>query len=167
ALNRIRELFFSTGETLGQRRMSVDRQSGMPENARFRAGGVVFVTLNEPGATGRGGSHRDRNIEWLNAAFDQAAATGAAGVVVGWQDNPFEPSGGRLLHTLEERTEAFGKPVVLVHGDTHHPQVDHPWDDLPNFTRVEVQGDSSSGEWWRMTVDPQSPHVFSFKKERA
>jgi hypothetical protein len=167
ALNRIREIFFPTDETLGQRRMSLDRQPAMRENARLTMGGVVFVTINEPGASGRGGSHRDNNVEWLNAAFDHAEATGAPGVVVGWQDNPFEPSGGRLLRTLDERMAAFGKPVVLVHGDTHHAQIDHPWGDLPNFTRVEVQGDSSSGEWYRMTVDPQDPHVFSFKKERA
>jgi hypothetical protein len=167
ALNRIREIFFSTGETLGQRRMSVNRQSGMPENARFTGGGVVFVTINEPGPSGRGGSHRDHNIDWLNAAFDEAEATGAPGVVVAWQDNPFEPSGGRLEETLEDRSAAFGRPVVLVHGDTHHAQVDHPLDDLDNFTRVEVEGDSSSGEWTRMTVDPTSPEVFSFDEERA
>ncbi|MDQ3947259.1 MAG: hypothetical protein M3357_19295, partial [Actinomycetota bacterium] len=167
ALNRIREIFFSTGETLGQRRVSVNRQSGMPENARLTAGGVVFVTINEPGASGRGGTHRDRNIEWLNAAFDHAEATGAPGVVVAWQDNPFEPSGGGLLKVLRERTTTFGKPVVLVHGDTHHAQIDHPWSDLPDFTRVEVQGDSSSGDWFRMTVDPQHPYVFSFKRESA
>jgi hypothetical protein len=167
ALNRIRDIFFSTNQTLGQRRMTVDRQAGMPENARFMEGGVVFVTNNEPGASGRGGTHRDRNIEWLNGAFDQAEATGAAGVVVAWQDNPFEPSGGRLVKTLQVRTQRFGKPVVLVHGDTHRAHIDHPWRDLPNFTRVEVEGDSSSGRWYRMTVDPNSPNVFTFKQERA
>ncbi len=166
ALDDIRRIFFPTDETLGQRRMTVARQSGMPENARFIRGGVVFVTINEPGASGRGGSHRDNNIAWLNAAFDEAEARGAPGVVVAWQDNPFEPSGGRLEDTLEDRTEAFGKPVVLVHGDTHHGHVDHPLG-LDNFTRVEVEGDSSSGEWMRMTVNPQSPGVFSFDEERA
>jgi hypothetical protein len=167
ALGTIRQMFFPTDETLGQRRLTVARHPDMPENARLTLGGVVFVTINEPGASGRGGTHRDRNVAWLNATFDHAEATGAPGVVVGWQDNPFMPSGGRLLRTLEDRAHRFGKPVVLVHGDTHHAQVDHPWDDLPNFTRVEVQGDSSSGEWWRMTVNPQSPEVFSFHKERA
>jgi ribosomal protein L24E len=166
ALEDIRRIFFPTNETMGRRRMTVERQAGMPENARFTRGGVVFTTINEPGASGRGGSHRDRNIDWVNAAFDHAAATNAAGVVVAWQDNPFEPSGGRLVRTLAERAEAFGKPVVLVHGDTHHGQVDHPLH-LSNFTRVEVEGDSSSGEWMRMTVDPSSPHVFSFDEARA
>jgi len=167
ALNRIRDIFFPTDETLGQHRMSVARHPTMRENARFTHGGVVFVTINEPGASGRGGSHRDNNIEWLNAAFDQAEATGAPGVVVGWHDNPFEPSGGRLAKALQARATTFGRPVVLVHGDTHHAQIDHPWSSLPNFTRVEVQGDSSSGDWYRMTVDPQSPTVFSFKRESA
>jgi hypothetical protein len=167
ALSRIRRIFFPTNETLGQRRLTVERQPDMPENARFTHGGVVFATINEPGPDGRGGSQRDHNIDWLNAAFDEAQATGAPGVVVAWQDNPFEPDGGRLLEALEDRTAAFGKPVVLVHGDTHHGQVDHPWGDLDNFTRVEVEGDSSSGEWERMTVDPTSPKVFTFDSERA
>ncbi|MGH9004612.1 MAG: hypothetical protein ACRDYV_15920, partial [Acidimicrobiia bacterium] len=127
ALSTIRATFFPNDQTLGQRRLNVARHSAMPENARVTVGGVVFVTLNEPGASGRGGTHRDNNIAWLDAAFDEAEATGAAGVVVGWQDNPFEPSGGRLVRTLEDRTVRFGKPVVLVHGDTHHAQVDHPW----------------------------------------
>jgi ribosomal protein L24E len=166
ALADIRRIFFPTNETLGQGRMTVERQGEMPENARFSRGGAVFVTINEPGASGRGGTHRDRNIEWLNAAFDHAQATGAAGVVVAWQDNPFQPSGGRLVRTLAQRTEAFGKPVVLVHGDTHHGHVDTPLD-LPNFTRVEVDGDSSSGEWMKMTVNASSPGVFSFDEQRA
>ncbi len=165
ALETIRRIFFSTNETLGRRRMTVERQPGMPENARFTRSGVVFATINEPGPDGRSGTHRDLNIEWLNAAFDHAEASGAPAVVVAWQDNPFEPDGGRLLETLEDRTETFGKPVTLVHGDTHHHELDHPWGD--NFTRVEVEGDSSSGEWMRMTVDPSSPEVFRFHRERA
>jgi hypothetical protein len=167
ALATIRRIFFPTNETLGRPRLTVARQADMVENARFTQGGVVFVTINEPGPDGRGGSQRDHNIAWLNAAFDEAQAAGAPGVVVAWQDNPFEPDGGRLLEALKDRTEAFGKPVVLVHGDTHHHELDHPWGDVDNFTRVEVEGDSSSGEWMRMTVDPASPDVFSFHTERA
>ena len=167
ALNRIRSIFFSNSQTLGQRPMTVSRQAGMDENARFSRGGVVFATFSEPGASGKGGTHRDNNIAWLNAAFDDAEATAAAGVVVAWQDNPFEPSGGRLVRALEQRTAAFGRPVVLVHGDTHGGKVDHPWDDLPNFTRVEVKGDSSSGEWMKMTVDASNPAVFTFAEQRA
>ncbi len=168
SLNRVRRLFFPADETLGQRRLIVTRQyPTFVENARWTQGGVVFVTINEPGATGRGGSHRDTNIAWLDEAFDEAEATGAPGVVVAWQDNPFEPSGGRLAKVLRARTISFGRPVVLVHGDTHNYRIDHPWSDARNFTRVEVHGDTSSAQWVRMTVDPGSPTVFGFDNERA
>ncbi|MGH9001357.1 MAG: metallophosphoesterase family protein, partial [Acidimicrobiia bacterium] len=166
-LDSIRDIFFPTDQTLGRVRASVARQAEAPENARWSAGGVVFATINEPGADGRGGSHRDRNLAWLDAAFDQAEASGAPGVMIIWQDNPFEPSGGRLYRRLKERTELFARPVVLVHGDTHDQRIDHPWDDVPNFTRVETYGDTSSAVWIRGIVSPSTPWVFDFDKEHA
>ncbi|MGH9024023.1 MAG: hypothetical protein ACRDV9_13150 [Acidimicrobiia bacterium] len=162
-LATVRRLFFPTDETLGQRRLTVTRQHPtFVENARWSQGGVVFATINEPGAAGRGGSHRDANLAWLNATFDEAIAAGSAGVMIAWQDNPFQPSGGRLVKVLKERAKAFGKPVVLVHGDTHDFHIDHPWNDVPGFTRVETFGDTNSGRWVQATVDASNPPVFTF-----
>ena len=147
-------------------RLTVNRHPEFVENARWRYGGVVFATFNEPGPDGRGGSQRSANLAWLNATFDEAEATGAPGVMIIWQDNPFEPSGGRLTRVLGERAIAFGKPVVLVHGDTHQFRIDHPWSDVPSFTRVETFGDTSSPRWVQATVDPSDPDVFRFDTMR-
>ena len=69
--------------------------------------------------------------------------------------------------TLKERAAAFHKPVVLVHGDTHHYRLDHPWKDVPTFTRVETFASDEANRWVRGVVDPDSRQVFSFTTETA
>jgi len=75
-----------------------------------------------------------------------------------------------LLAALEQETVAFGKPVVLAHGDTHTFRVDKPMIASPtgerveNFTRVETFG-SPEVNWVRATVDASDPEVFSFRPE--
>jgi hypothetical protein len=162
-LAAIRKIFFSTSQTLGKSRMSVTRQSGTPENARWSRNDVWFATLNVPGPRGSGGP-TSADVKWLGTTFDAAEKAGAAGVMIIQQDNPF--SGGtpaELLSALKSRTVEFGRPVVLVHGDTHTHRIDKPWKDVPNFTRVETYGDTSARKWVEATVDPASAAVFSFK----
>ncbi|HLF40661.1 MAG TPA: hypothetical protein VI854_04200, partial [Acidimicrobiia bacterium] len=169
-LESLRRIFFPDDFSLGQTRMPVTRQHPTyVENARWTHSGVVFATMNRPGASDSGGrsSRRTSNLEWLHAAFDQAEATAAPAVVIGFQDNPFEPSGGSFMRALKERTVAFGKPVLLVHGDTHDHRINQPWKDVPNFTRLEVFGDTSSGNWDRVIVDPANPDVFTFDTMKA
>lgn len=165
-LSYIRDQFFSSSRSLGGDPITVVRQSGQPENSRWEHQGIVFATFNEPGSSGSSGSMKDNNVSWLHTAFDRAEAINAAGVMVMWQDNSFRPSGGALYRALQDRTEAFGRPVALIHGDTHAFQIDHPWSDLDNFTRVEVFGGNDDGEWVRATIDPNSSDVFSFNRER-
>jgi hypothetical protein len=135
---------------------------------------VVFATLNVPGPSGQSPSasetsaRHNANVAWLNAAFDQAKAANSAAVMIIWQDDAFNGSSdASLVSTLKSRTVAFGKPVVLVHGDTHSQRVDHPWSDVPNFTRVETYAESGSRKWVRATVNPSSPSVFSFSSVTA
>jgi hypothetical protein len=166
-LSAIRRTFFGNGRTLGKTTMSVSRQSGGPENARWSRNGVFFATLNVPGPRASGGPIA-ADVSWLNATFDAAGAAGAAGVMIIQQDNPF--SGGTpasLLTALKRRTVEFGRPVVLVHGDTHVHRVDKPWSDVPNFTRVETFAASGSRQWVKATVNPSSAAVFSFSSVRA
>jgi hypothetical protein len=166
-LAAIRRIFFGNSQTLGKSKMSVSRQSGTPENARWSRSGVYFATLNVPGPNGSGGPI-SADVSWLNGTFDTAEAAGAAGVMIIQQDNPF--SGGTpaaLLSALKRRTLLFGKPVVLVNGDTHTHRVDKPWKDVPNFTRVETFANGGSRKWVKVTVNPASPAVFSFSSVTA
>lgn len=74
-----------------------------------------------------------------------------------------------FLAALEKHTAAFGKPVVLVHGDSHYFRIDKPMltgakkTRVDNFTRVETFG-SPDVNWVRVTVDPRDPNVFVFKQ---
>ena len=68
-----------------------------------------------------------------------------------------------LAHTL-----AFGKPVVLVHGDTHHFRVDQPLYDpatlkrVEQFTRIESFG-SPFVDWISVSLDPDKPRLISVR----
>jgi len=64
------------------------------------------------------------------------------------------------------RTVAFGRPVVLVHGDSHDFRIDKPMlgslgRRVENLTRVETFGENDN-HWLKVTVDPTSPNVFVF-----
>jgi hypothetical protein len=136
-------------------------------------------------------------LAWLRQAFDLAKRNANKAIMIITQANPrFETtwppvhqqryllSGLALkspekrratgyddfLSTLEKETLAFGKPVVLVHGDTHVFRIDQPlfgstsrWI-IENFTRVETFGYPNS-HWVRAIVDPDDRNVFSFRPE--
>ncbi len=194
-LGKLRELFFAGDVALGQRPMPLQRQSRDPafasyrENVRWEAGGVLFVGLNLPGSgnnyhgTARSGGPAAEFIEraaanraWLDQAFALAHAKKLAGILIVIQANPeFEaasagnpkPGYRDFLAQLRARTQAFAAPVVLVHGDSHHQQIDQPLLDaagrevLKNFTRVETFGSPFMG-WIKGTADASDPQVFRF-----
>jgi hypothetical protein len=144
--------------------------------------------------------YRERNaanLAWLKDTFDVAKREGGRAVAIIMQANPrFEhrlpggriqslglasppstPSGyTELLSTLESETVSFGKPVVLLHGDSHYFRVDKPLfrtgeksqgdrgRQIENFTRVEVHG-FPDAHWVRVTIDPVHPAVFTFTEE--
>jgi CO dehydrogenase/acetyl-CoA synthase delta subunit len=79
---------------------------------------------------------------------------------------------------LAELSLSFGRPVLLLNGDTHLYHYDQPMADpnsvtgkiyntpaVPNLTRIVVQGSLPSvgpSEWLRLTIDPRSAKVFSW-----
>jgi hypothetical protein len=69
------------------------------------------------------------------------------------------------LEALRSEVQAWGKPVLYVHGDTHIFRVDHPTilgSTRPNFTRVEVYGPSDE-HWVKVDVDPSDPGLFQVR----
>ena len=139
---------------------------------RWSYGGVTFLSLNVPGpnnnyegTSGEYESRNEANLEWLREGFERAAADESSALMVVLQANPgFElPPEERtgfndLLAALEEETVAFGRPVVLVHGETHIQRIDRPMtsstggERVENFTRVETFGSPVVG-WVRAGVD--------------
>ncbi|HET9772758.1 MAG TPA: hypothetical protein VFS16_17820 [Acidimicrobiia bacterium] len=171
-LAAIRQRFFSTDQSLGQRRMPLTRQAApFVENSRWTAGNVVFATLNVPGPSGRSGGAQGlsaANIAWLNAAFDTALAQASPGVMIIWQDDPLDGSSDEALNnTLVERARAFGKPVALVHGHSHFYRLTAPWDRAPNLVELQTFALQDTNWWVDVTVDPAGADVFRFAKEQT
>ncbi len=163
----------------------------------------------------------DRNaaaIAWMHRAFDSAERRDAAGVMLVWHGDlwaAFENANpdtrldatDDFVQQVADRAAAFGKPVLIVNGDTHDYYAWHPFSDedthplaeyytfrgidlatvdsdfyhgevtrAPNVTQVvfdiwdrfvpepEGFGPEDFG-WLRVTIDPDSPEVFSFTQE--
>lgn len=188
-LDKLREIFTRGNETLGCRTFTLTRQSDDPrfakyrENVRWIYDHVLFVGLNVPGDSNNYGrkeySERMRaNLTWLRDSFTLARDKDLPGLMLIIQANPhFElPSTNKLragfndlLNALEAETITFGKPVVLVHGDSHYFRIDKPMiaskskRRVENFTRVETFGNPDV-HWIRATVDCRDPNLFSFRQ---
>ena len=187
----LRRVFFPTEDSLGRRRLRLERQGpSYPEHARWTHGGVTFATLHVVGSndnlpdarnrSGNAGEHAARtqaNLDWLSATFRAAAANGSVAVLLAMQADPgfgrpLEERTGfeLLLAVLERETLQFRKPVVLVHGDSHEFRIDKPMvapasgRRVQNFTRVETFGPDDV-HWVRGSVDPRDPEVFTFVQE--
>ena len=113
------------------------------------------------------------SLAWIDEVFDRATAANSAGVLLAMQANPgLEFAVGSAQRTgfdavvakITARTIAFGKPVVLAHGDSHYFRMDKPLfvggAALENFTRLENFG-SPNVHWVEVFVDARDPNVFS------
>jgi hypothetical protein len=185
-LARLRRTFSAGERSLGQETLALERQSSQPgfeefrENVRWIRGSVLFAGFNIPGAVNNFGKPEFRarnaaNVAWLRDAFAQARARNLNGVMLIIQANPRFDLGptnqaragfNEFLGTLEKETVAWGKPVVLVHGDTHYFRIDKPMIHagrrVGNFTRVETFGNPDI-HWICGTVDPRDPNLFRFE----
>jgi hypothetical protein len=200
-----RKIFYPTNQSLGQRTMTVTRQSkDYPENVRWTAGPVTYIGLNVPGSdnnwvdpardgTAEGPaaeSHREyrarnrANLAWLSASFTAARHAHSKAVMIVLQADmwdPFAAAENALGHYADTKAAlarlviGFGKPVVLVNGDSHSFEVDKPLTDaatvnaagdegpnvIENFTRVTTFGEAQN-HWVSATIDANDPNVFTF-----
>jgi hypothetical protein len=175
-LSALRQRFFKPGASLGQQPMPVQNQSlraptfaRYVENLRWLHQGVMFATVHIVGsnnnlesrdiAANREFFERDAaNVAWINDTFEQARAQQATAIVMAfqadvlenktpWEDflawSGFRNSVGETLLPLAKR---WGKPVLMVHGDSHQFRVDQPFKldqkPLSNVTRLIVPGAS-------------------------
>lgn len=196
-LARLRELFIPEGHSLGRRTLALEQQSApFRENALWHYQGVSFATLHivgsDNGMTRQGDDdeaiwaqrqteaplRNQHNMAWLQQAFSSARQRDSKGLMLFIHAHPKRldrrdklednPAYGEFLQVLEQQVNAFQRPVVLVHGDTHYFRIDKPLLDsdsgrrILNFTRVEVFGDTDV-HWVEAIVDPNSAAVFSFQ----
>jgi hypothetical protein len=175
------------------------------ENVMWEESQVVFVTLNMPGSNNDGltwtapftneparlqevAERTAADIRWLEQAFALAEANGAAAVLIALQADMWDPaalvSGGDglngytgFVHVLADLAVHFGRPVLLINGDSHLFETDQPLADpqsatglihgtqaVPNLTRITVQGSTNKPrEWLRLTIDPRAADIFEWE----
>lgn len=174
-LAALRGLFFSGTNALGAGadagRLHLERQAdpvpgGTPENLRWRAGTVLFLTINLPGSRNaqevenrHPGSRATRerwNEAWMREAFAIAARENLDAVVVVGHANP---NFGRRAGTpyagfqrlLKDLSANFAGQTLFLHGDTHHHEIERLGE---RFHRVESYGSPFSDSWLRIELDP-------------
>jgi hypothetical protein len=162
------------------------------ENARWARNGVVFATLhvvgsnnNRPtdpgerpairppeGAMAEFQARDAANHAWLDATFAEASRTGARAVVLAFQADLFYvqrcnrgyDTGSRgIREAIGRAAAAFGRPVLLIHGDSHFWIEDRPYETAPNVTRIMVPGDRETRAV-RVQVDPNASQPFAFSR---
>ncbi len=131
-LNRIREIYFDGQESLGQRKLDLNRQStstkfrSYAENAYWERGGVLFATINLPAQNnhflseaGRNSEYEDRfvaNRAWLQRLFGMARRRQLDGIVLvsdGDLKAHVEP-GFSLLAGFSTKQDGFAETRKLV-----------------------------------------------------
>ncbi|MSP89766.1 MAG: hypothetical protein EXQ92_13305 [Alphaproteobacteria bacterium] len=193
-LARLRQIFFTNGFSLGRKPLKLERQSEDPdfatfvENAMWAIVGVQFATVHVVGSGNYYHHHLpDRaeyiqrnaaNLAWIDRVFRRAADTGASAVVIAMHANPlFRDSGDSRLGFVDTQAafarhaQAYGKPILLIHGDSHRYRIDQPLradpighsgPTLRDFTHLEVFG-SPETRGVIVTVHPDRPAPFAFK----
>ena len=157
------------------------------ENARWERGGVLFATVHVPGSDNNrprdGGDGtvppgaaaeypaRNRaNLAWIAETFAQAEREGHRAVVFALQaDLYYRDRCGRgtveghldTREALAAGARRFGRPVLLLHGDSHFFLEDRPVPDAPNLVRVMVPG-ARDVRAVRVTLDPAAAEPFRF-----
>ncbi|PYR35133.1 MAG: hypothetical protein DMF89_01170 [Acidobacteria bacterium] len=123
------------------------------ENVMWEQNGVLFVTINLPGGSNNDADiwfgaasmtqpqtdeiqqRSGADLRWLDAAFGRAAANGDRAVVIGTQADMWDRDGRAVDHidhydqfisSIASHTSAFGGPVLLFNGDSHHFRSDNP-----------------------------------------
>lgn len=192
-LAKVRTLHFTEVASLGAKPMPLERQSDVSEhrqiveNARWARNRVMFATVHvvgsnngferTPKAAAEYFARDTANVAWIKDTYAKAAAENAAGAVFAFHadlllDTPerFDRANygfWNTIHALRDGAAAFGKPVLLVHGDTHELVIDQPLKAadgerrLENVTRLQVMG-AGEVQAVRILVDPTDPAVFGF-----
>ena len=194
-LAKLREMFFANpAKSLGQSPLDIESQaqlmpefSAYVENTRFAKNGVMFFTAHVPGSNNGFEAQdlegvkeffaRDKaNIAWINASFAKATADNAKAVVMFVQAEfdesrfqngamPRQSGFTNTLDAIEAGAKAFGKPVLLIHGDEHYfsitPLRNSKGKPISGVNKLMVYGDTLVHAV-RIFVDPDGDSVFGF-----
>ena len=176
------------------------------ENVMWERDGILFATVDIPGGsnndadpwygapaaspqqTTEAANRTGAALRWLDRAFSTAGETHARSVVVMTQADMWDLDGKDVSHLanyepivskLADRALAYGKPVLLLNGDSHVYRSDNPlakassctgdadvcssdaWDShpsyaVPNFHRIVVHGSTVPLEYLRLKANAKN-----------
>jgi hypothetical protein len=120
------------------------------------------------------------NLDWLDRAFAAAKLYSTATVVIIMQADMWDgtPVNGfnDTVQKIATQSVAFGKPVLLIEGDSHVFKTDNPLaagspahgvsTAVPNLTRIVVQGSTTAplSEWVKLHVDAAASPPWSWTR---
>ena len=192
-LQGVRKTFFGSAMSLGKRRLQLSRQADLDiryakyvENSMWVKNHFLFVNLHITGSNNnfeRDDSAKQEyyarnqaNLSWIDQAFKLATSKKYSGIVLFYQADMFYSptqatdltSGYRdTLQTLTTHAQAFKKPVLLIHGDSHRLIIDQPLKSieqkniLENVLRLQVMG-AEQVQAVEVQVNPAAQQPFSF-----
>lgn len=154
------------------------------ENALWVHDGVLFLTVHVPGSDNNRPPERGpvppgaaeeyparnaANLAWIGEGFARAAREGLRAVVIGLQaDIWYRDRCGRGTEAghrdtraaLAEGARRFGRPVLVLHGDSHFYLFDRPVPEAPNLRRLMVPGERDTRAVL-IRVDPDAAEPFA------
>lgn len=122
-------------------------------------------------------AREDAALAWIDEVFAQANVRHSAGVMIAMQANmnldlptadPQRQGFNPVIDRITQHALAFGKPVLVAHGDSHYFRLDKPYTapilptgkgQVENITRVENFG-AQDAHWVEVFVNPRDANVF-------
>lgn len=191
-LRWLREHVFAGDRSLGRQPLAVERQGRraddalaeeprLPENQRWRAGGIQFCTLHIIGSDNglaevpeRGPRspmaqaaftdwtlRQQANARWLFETIALAERDDASALVIALHANLLFGRGAddgyaRFRELIAQAANRFRRPILLLHGDTHLYRVGRPLaaQGLPHLLQIECFGSPFVSSWLRIDWDP-------------
>ena len=183
----LRKMFFKEKQSFGSVKLPLRSQAEKPEFARYvenvawEYGGIQFATIHLVGTNNNLKESGDNtefierekaNLAWLEELY--AKARDKKGLVMFTQADMFYMGNGssgfqKIREKLALLSRKYGKPVLLVNGDSHRFIVDKPLlnpdkrTTILNFTRLQVFGDADMATV-KVMVDPKLKELFSFRQ---
>jgi len=194
-LQKVRSVFYKDNKSFGKNKMELISESKEPEYSKFVENkqwfynNILFATLHAVGSSNnkivasekRMSEFDERNkanLHWLDEIFSNAKQTQKDAIVISTQADMFMVGKAQgfedIIRKLTNLTIDFGKPVLLINGDSHRFIMDKPLvmpvdpkinkaRVVTNFTRLQSFGEMDMHAV-KIIVDPSSKDVFQIEQ---
>ncbi|MCB0584974.1 MAG: metallophosphoesterase [Phaeodactylibacter sp.] len=149
------------------RTLKVRHQPSRKENFAFVHRKCLFIGLNLVGGKVHDKEEREQRLaddaEWMRRNFDEYGKKVKCAIVFGHAQPVFDKEDPNqvFFDALKTEAEAFGKPLLFMHGDGHELELERFL--APNLLRFELNGGKESDWLMKVVVEPRKPQPFTFQ----